>query len=222
MAISLATSSATSHHAAPQPAGEPIAADDPDFRPLPAMLERMAKRRSVPMRAFRDDPIPEPDIAAMLTLAARTPDHGRLVPWRFILVDGEARRTLGERLDALYATQKPDLEPTKKAIWADYMLRAPLTVILVSRADPQSKIPEWDQLLGAGAAGMNLELAAAALGYAAQWLLKWPGRDPEAAALCGALAGERIAGFIHLGRPAERVADRVRPDMSAIVTRWTG
>lgn len=211
-----------SHHAAPMPAGKAIAADDAALRPSAEMLHRMQTRRSVPMRAFREEAMASADIDTMLRLAARTPDHGRLVPWRFILVQGDGRHGLGEALDALYGRQKPDLDPAKKTIWADYMQRAPLTVILVSRIDPASKIPEWDQVLSAGAAGMNLIFAATALGYAAQWLLKWPGRDAEAAALCGALPGERIGGFLHIGRPLESPADRVRPDMAAIVTRWGG
>ncbi len=210
------------HHAAPAAAGDAIAPDALELARSDIMLAKLETRRSVPLRAFSDDPVEPADLEHMLALAARTPDHGRLVPWRFILVEGDARRIAGERLDALYAARNPDLAPSKADMWTLYLLRAPVTVILVSRIDPSSKIPAWDQELSAGAAGMNLVLAATALGYATQWLLKWPGRDSEAAAIFGVGAEERVAGFIHLGRQTEKPADRPRPVMAEIVTRWTG
>lgn len=186
------------------------------------MLAKLEQRRSVALRAFADAAIPAADLDRMLAIAARSPDHGRLVPWRFIVIEGEARRIAGQRFDALYQERHPGLPEGKLDMWTLYMLRAPVTVVLVSRTDPSSKIPEWDQMLSSGAVGMNLLAAAAALGYAAQWLLKWPGREAEAAALIGVGASERVAGFIHLGRQTEKPADRIRPDMASIVTRWTG
>ncbi len=210
------------HHAAPTEAGDAISLDALELATSEVMLAKLEARRSVPLRAFSAEPIASADLERMLAIAARTPDHGRLNPWRFILVEGEARRIAGERLDALYAARNPDLAPAKRDMWTLYLLRAPVTVILVSRIDPSSKIPVWDQELSAGAAGMNLILAGAALGYAAQWLLKWPGRDSEAAAIFGVGAGERVAGFIHLGRQSEKPADRPRPATAEIVTRWTG
>jgi nitroreductase len=174
------------------------------------------------MRAFDPAPIPPEHLTRILTIAARSPDHGRLAPWRFIVIEDEARRACGERFDALYASRNPERDPSKGSMWTLYMMRSPVTVVLVSRPDITSKIPEWDQVLGAGAVGMTLIHAASAYGYASQWLLKWPGRDAEAAAILGVQPDERVAGFIHLGRQTERPADRARPDMDAIVTRWTG
>ncbi|MBZ9937900.1 nitroreductase family protein [Mesorhizobium sp. BR1-1-16] len=210
------------HHGAPPLAAAPIEAGSLELTSSDVMLEKLETRRSVPLRSFADDTIPADDLERMLTIAARTPDHGRLVPWRFIIVAGPARQTAGERLDALYASRNPDLAPAKQDMWTLYMLRAPVTVILVSRADPAAKIPVWDQELSAGAAGMNLLAAASALGYAAQWLLKWPGRDSEAAAIFGVGMSERVAGFIHLGRQIEKPQDRPRPNLAEVVTRWTG
>ncbi|HWJ73684.1 MAG TPA: nitroreductase family protein [Kaistia sp.] len=210
------------HHGAPPLAAAPIEAGSLELTSSDVMLAKLETRRSVPLRSFADDAIPDDDLERMLTIAARTPDHGRLVPWRFITVTGPARQTAGERLDAIYASRNPDLAPAKQDMWTLYMLRAPVTVILVSRADPAAKIPVWDQELSAGAAGMNLLAAASALGYAAQWLLKWPGRDSEAAAIFGVGMSERVAGFIHLGRQIEKPQDRPRPDLAEVVTRWTG
>ncbi|MBS7546127.1 nitroreductase family protein [Ancylobacter oerskovii] len=196
---------------------------DPDFAPPPAlepMIERLAGRRSAPLRSL-GGPAPTPEeLDRLFELALRVPDHGRLTPWRFIVIEGEARAVLGSRLDALYARQNPELPPSKVDMWTLYLMRAPLTVVLVSRPDPAAKVPEWNQELSAGAAGMALTVAASALGLATQWLLKWPGRDPQAAALLGLGAGEKVAGFIHIGRPTVASPDRPRPDAAAVVTRW--
>ncbi|MFH3481030.1 nitroreductase [Xanthobacter sp. V4C-8] len=203
------------HGSAPSHDGTPLPTE-----PLPEALGLLEHRRSLPLRSLVG---PGPDGATldrMLTIAARVPDHGRLVPWRFIVLEGEARAVAGDRLDALYARQMGELPAEKAHMWRDYLLRAPVTVVLVSRPDPQAKIPVFNQLLSVGAAGMNLMLAAEALGFSALWLLKWPGRDADAAALLGVGAGEQVAGFFHIGRPAECVADRPRPALDQIVTRF--
>ncbi|MGU3496039.1 nitroreductase [Xanthobacteraceae bacterium A53D] len=194
-----------------------VAIDSPRFE---AALDLLETRRSLPLRSLV---APGPDAAElkrMLSIASRVPDHGRLVPWRFIVLAGDARAGAGRRLDALYKMQNPDLPDAKADMWTLYMQRAPVTVVLVSRPDPASKVPVFNQVLSAGAAGMALECAAVAMGYGVQWLLKWPGRDPHAAALLGVGPGEQVAGFIHIGSPAERVADRPRPDLAHIVSHW--
>lgn len=210
------------HHAHSAPATEGARTEEPLWiEPLEAMLERLEQRRSAPLRGLAaPGPTPE-ELQRLLHLAARVPDHGRLVPWRFIIVEGEARRALGQRLDALYARQNPELAPAKADMWTLYMLRAPLTIVLVSRPAPAAKVPEWNQVLSAGAAGMALTVAAAALGFASQWLLKWPGRDPEAAALAGVKPHERVAGFIHVGRPVAVSPDRARPPLEEVVSVWS-
>ncbi|MFK8251383.1 nitroreductase family protein [Ancylobacter terrae] len=206
------------HHdatAEPETPAEPLA-----IPACTAMLERLAARRSVPLRTLAG-PGPTPgELERMLTLATRVPDHGQLVPWRFILIEGEARRALGAKLDALYARQQPEMAAGKGDMWTLYLARAPLTIVLVSRPDPASKVPVWNQQLSAGAAGMALTVAASALGFATQWLLKWPGRDREAAALLGVGDGERVAGFIHVGRPTRTAPERPRPALARVVTRW--
>ncbi|WP_084539984.1 nitroreductase family protein [Azorhizobium doebereinerae] len=189
-------------------------------RRVEAALELLESRRSLPLRSLVEPGPDAGDLARILAVAARVPDHGRLVPWRFIVLAGAARAEAGERLDALYRRQNPDLPDAKADMWRLYLLRAPVTVVLVSRPDPAAKVPVFNQVLSAGAAGMALVSAATALGFGAQWLLKWPGRDPEAAALLGVGVGEQVAGFIHLGSPAERPEDRPRPDPAQVVTYW--
>ncbi|MFS8036517.1 nitroreductase [Xanthobacter sp. AM11] len=192
----------------------------PQAEPCPQALALLETRRSLPLRALVE-PGPSPaELDRMLAIAARVPDHGRLVPWRFIVLEGPARAVAGDRLDALYAVQSPGLPEEKAHMWRDYLLRAPVTVVVVSRPDPAAKVPRLNQVLSAGAACMNLVLAAGAMGFAALWLLKWPGRDPQAAALLGVGPGEEVAGFIHLGRPAARAEDRPRPSLDQVVTRW--
>ncbi|WP_245504514.1 nitroreductase family protein [Aquabacter spiritensis] len=201
--------------AAPSHDGTPI--------PVPVVPEAIAllrARRSLPLRSLVEPGPSDAEIDTLIALAARVPDHGRLVPWRFILLRGDARAAAGAELDALYLRQNPDLPAAKRDMWRAYLQRAPLTVIAVSRANPASKIPEFNQVLSAGAACMALIVAASALGYAAHWLLKWPGRDPQAAALLGVEAHERVAGFIHIGSPAEHVADRPRPSVGDVARDW--
>lgn len=191
-----------------------------DVAPSPEALALLERRRSLPLRALLGPGPTADELDRMLAVAARVPDHGRLVPWRFIVLEGTGREVAGDRLDALYAAQNLGLAADKAHMWRDYLLRAPVTVVAVSRTDPAAKIPELNQVLSAGAACMNLILAANALGYSALWLLKWPGRDPAAAALLGVAETERVAGFIHIGRPATQVEDRPRPKLADVVTRF--
>ena len=210
------------HHRHHHPEAAPPATAQAVEAPTSAeMLRLLAERRSLPLRSLVGPGPDEEELRRMLTLAARVPDHGRLVPWRFILFEGEACRAAGERLDAIYARQHSDQPAGKAGMWAGYMARAPLLVVVVSRPDPRSKVPEWNQVLSAGAVCMNLIAAATAMGFAAHWLLKWPARAPEASAVLGVGEDERVAGFMHIGRPAERPQDRPRPDLGRVVTRWT-
>jgi nitroreductase len=215
---------ATPHHHAPHHTAPPPGPSTEAPLMLPPATETLAlmqRRRSAPLRGLVEPGPTAEELRHMLSLAARVPDHGRLVPWRFIVVAGEGRAQLGARLDALYASQNPELPASKADMWTLYLKRAPVTVVLVARPDPAAKVPEWNQVLSVGAAGMALTLAASALGFATQWLLKWPGRDPQAAALVGARPGERIAGFIHIGRPVAIAEDRPRPALDDVVVAWT-
>jgi nitroreductase len=183
-------------------------------------LELMAARRSTPANALAE---PGPDAAELdriLTLAARVPDHGKLIPWRFIVIEGEARAELGRRLAGLMAQLEPDAPERRIAAQGACFSQSAVVVAVVSRAAPHVKIPEWEQQLSAGAVCMNLSLAANALGFGAQWLTGWAAYEPRAREIVGLSADERVAGFIHIGTPTERLTDRPRPDLAEIVTRW--
>ncbi|MCF3932932.1 nitroreductase [Acuticoccus sp. M5D2P5] len=181
------------------------------------MRDYLATRRSV-QAAFLTEPGPDTaTLHSMLTIAARVPDHGKLAPWRFIVFDGEARAAAGE---AIAKVAEETGNGADLAVERTRFTRAPLVVAVVSAAKPHPKIDEWEQVLSAGAVCLNLLHAAAAHGFAAQWLTEWIAYDKAAAAALGVGADERIAGFIHIGMPEIKPTDRDRPDLDAIVTHF--
>ncbi len=182
--------------------------------PSPEMLHRLATRRSAPAQALTG-PGPDPDqVTDILTLGARTPDHGKLTPWRFVVMGTETRAGIAERL-AVMATQK-GLPPKAVAVLAK-LTAAPTTVLVISTAAPGLK-PVWEQELSAGAVCMNIEHAASALGFASSWITDWYSYDAEAAALFGVTEGEKVAGFIHIGTAGEPLLERDRPDVTRLTT----
>ncbi|MEJ2625711.1 MAG: nitroreductase [Pseudolabrys sp.] len=171
---------------------------------MPDALALLKTRRSVkPMEL--NGPAPSADeIDTLITVAARVPDHGKLKPWRFIVFEGAA----------------PDATDDQMDFERKRLTRAPLVIAVVSRAGPHVKIPEWEQQLSAGAAAMNLVTAAHAMGFAASWITEWYAYDRAVLDKLGLAANERIAGFVHIGRPAKPPEDRDRPALSEIVTRF--
>ncbi len=181
-----------------------------------ALLKR---RRSAPP-AIMSGPGPTPEeLTTILTIASRVPDHGKLAPWRFVVFEGHARDHAGRVALDIRLEDEPDLEEAARAEERGRFTRAPLVVAVVSRAAPHVKIPEWEQVLSAGAACMNLIVAARALGFSATWLTGWPAYDARFRAAIGLAEHERVAGFIHIGK-AVAVEDRPRPPLSEIVTTF--
>jgi nitroreductase len=131
-----------------------------------------------------------------------------------------AGKAFGEALGRLYAEKYAQADPAKLDAERGVLARAPLVVAVASRAAPHPKIPEYEQLLSAGAVCMNLLTAAHAMGYAANWLTGWHAYDEDALRLLGVGPEERIAGFIHIGTASETPTDRPRPDVRSLVTRW--
>jgi nitroreductase len=187
---------------------------------MPDAVELLKTRRSVkPMELTAPGPSPA-ELDTLLTLASRVPDHGKLTPWRFIVFEGDARLAAGEKIAAIFRAQRPDAAPEQIAFERNRLARAPLVVSVVSRAGPHVKIPEWEQVLSAGAAAMSLVLAAHALGYAANWITEWYAYDRRVLDALGLAANEKIAGFVHIGTPVRPAEDRARPALSEIVTRY--
>jgi len=189
---------------------------------MPDALELLKTRRSFKATEL-SGPGPSPaEVNTLLTVASRVPDHGKLAPWRFIVFEGEARRAAGNAIAAAFQAKYPDAKPEHVAAERERLLRAPLVIAVVSRAAPHVKIPEWEQVLSAGAAAMNLVTAAHALGYGANWITEWYAYDRTALDALGLEPHERMAGFIHIGRPPGPPEDRPRPPLAEIATRFKG
>ncbi|MFD1330652.1 nitroreductase [Methylopila musalis] len=180
----------------------------------------LAARRSTPAVACAE-PGPSPEqLERILTIGARVPDHGKLAPWRFVVIEGEARARLDARLAEALKASDPEVSPGRLAQQAAMFSQSALVIGVVSRAAPHVKIPEWEQVLSAGAVCLNLVVAANALGFGAQWLTGWAAYAPEALAILGVGPQEKVAGFIHIGTPTQTLPDRPRPDLAEVVTRW--
>ncbi|OQP87956.1 nitroreductase [Rhizobium rhizosphaerae] len=186
-----------------------------------SLRDYLSTRRSIP--AFQlGEPGPSRDeVEEMLTLASRVPDHGKLAPWRFIVYRGAVRAELGERFLELALKSKPDLSEEMIKVERTRLTRAPTVIAVVSRAAPHVKIPEWEQVMSAGAVCLNLLMAANALGYSANWLSEWIAFDPAALDLLGVQPEEKVAGFIHIGTAQVPPFERPRPELKDIVT-WVG
>ena len=187
---------------------------------MPDALELLRTRRSSKPVELTGPAPSAAEIETLLTVASRVPDHGKLVPWRFIVFEGEARLAAGEAIVAAFRGKYPQADAEQVESERRRLARAPLVIAVVSRAAAHVKIPEWEQVLSAGAAAMNLVLAAHALGYAASWVTEWCAYDRGVLDALGLGANERIAGFIHIGRSSGPPADRPRPPLGEVATRF--
>jgi nitroreductase len=185
---------------------------------MPEAIDLLKTRRSVKPIDLQGPAPSAAEIATLLTVASRVPDHGRLTPWRFVLFEGDARLAAGEKIAEIFRTNRPDATADQIAFERNRLARAPLVVAVVSKAGPHVKIPEWEQVLSAGAAATNLVHAAYALGYAASWLTEWYAYDRAVCDAFGLSASERIAGFVHIGKAAKPPEDRERPKLASITT----
>lgn len=177
-------------------------------------------RRSI-SAPFLGEPGPdETQLDEILTIASRVPDHGKLTPWRFIVFRGQARFDASAKLARRFAELNPDADEKKLEDERNLLARAPLVVAVVSRAGPHMKIPEFEQLLSAGAAAMNLVHGAHALGFAAQWVTGWAAYDDEAGRILGLAPDERLVAIVHIGTATVPPVDRPRPPLADIVTEW--
>jgi nitroreductase len=168
--------------------------------------------------AFLTGPAPDAETLQMLLrLASRVPDHGKLAPWRFLVIAGAARERAGRLALELKLADNPALDAGAREAELTRFARAPLVIAIVSRAAPHVKIPEWEQVLSAGAAAMALTVAANALGFACAWLTEWCAYDSRFRDGLGLAAHERVAGFLHVGRASVAPEDRPRPPLADIV-----
>ena len=168
----------------------------------------------------RDLAAPGPDagqLESILAMAMRTPDHGKLAPWRFVVIDD--RDAFAALLDRAFRAERPGVGDDALAPVEQFARQAPVLVVALSSPQPDSPIPLWEQQLSAGAACMNLLHAAHALGFAGGWLTGWAAYSDMVRDAFGA-APERIAGFLFLGTPGAALSERPRPDPAQVVRHW--
>ena len=161
----------------------------------------------------------EAELAEILSIAARAPDHGKLSPWRFVVVGADQREALAALLARALPEHVPEANDAHFAKALEFAHQAPALVVLISAPVEGHKIPVWEQQLSCGAVGMNLLTATHALGYVGGWITGWAAYNERVrAAFCG--PGERIAGFLFLGSPGTPLEERPRPAPAALVRKW--
>jgi nitroreductase len=189
------------------------------FNDLTTPAALLATRRS---GKARDMVAPGPDAATLKTIlsaAMRVPDHGKLAPWRFVIVADDRRKALSDAMVAALQAEKPEAGRLETDAIRGFALQAPCLVIVLARPNAESHIPEWEQLLSVGAACGLLCVAAHAQGFVANWLTGWPAYSPGVVAAI-AEPGERIAGYVFIGTQARPLEERPRPDYEAVVRNW--
>lgn len=165
-------------------------------------------------------PGPTPDqLRAMLEAAIRVPDHGKLAPWRFVIVGADQRARLKDVIVRAYRKEKPETGRLEIEAMEQFALQAPTLVVALFTPAESSKIPYWEQELSAGAATMNLLHAASAMGFVGGWLTGWPAYNTDVRDAFGG-PNDRIAGFVFIGTPGKDLEERPRPDYATVVKNW--
>ena len=184
-----------------------------------SLLSLLETRRSGKPRELVGPGPPAQEMEQILTIAARTPDHGKLSPWRFVRVGQDQRDAFESVLLEALAEDNPKANEAHRQKEIDFAHYAGELVVLVSAPVQDHKIPVWEQELSCGAAGMNLLLAAHSIGYIAGWVTGWRAYSRQVnAAFCK--PGERIAGFIFIGHAERELEDRERPPLESVARSW--
>lgn len=191
------------------------------FNDLTSPIRMIETRRSGKPRDMVE---PGPDGAQLdriLAAAMRVPDHGKLAPWRFIVVGADKRGALARLLVAAYRAERPEAGRLELEALEQFARQSPVLVVAVSTPVADSKIPLWEQQLSAGAACVTMLHAAHALGFVGSWLTGWPAYSDTVKNAFGG-PGDRIAGFLFLGSPGRPLEERPRPDFATVVSHWQG
>ena len=184
------------------------------------LLHLLKTRRSVVARDMGHDGPDADQLNGILQAGLRVPDHGKLGPWRFIVFEGASRAQFGGVLEAAYlASGMPD-EDDRRQFERERFTRAPVVVAVISIVNPQSKIPEWEQILSSGAVCQNMLNAAASMGLAGQWLTEWYAYDDMVRQALRLDDNERVAGFMYFGSVGRTPNERVRPALEDKVSHW--
>jgi nitroreductase len=188
----------------------------------PDAMDLLLRRRSTSAKTMGT---PGPDAAQLrliLQAASRVPDHGKLFPWRFLVIEGDARARLGEVLESALVARNANVSESLKRFERARFLRAPVVVAVISSLKTEKPIPEWEQTLSAGAVCQTLLVAAAASGFGANWLTEWCAYDEIVTRALGLGDSEKVAGFVYIGTASAPLEERERPVLDEIVSHWTG
>ena len=167
------------------------------------------------------EPGPSPEsLSTILGSALRVPDHGKLGPWRLVVFEHEDRAAFGDILAARWQALNPNANEAQIRFEQNRFMRAPTVVAVISERQAGHKIPEWEQILSAGAVCQNLLVAASLAGFAAQWLTEWYTYDEHIQSLFNIGEHEDIAGFVYLGSAERKPDERARPDNGTRIQRW--
>ncbi len=186
------------------------------------IIDFMQKRNSAPIQELREPAPGDDEIATMIRIATRVPDHGRLAPWRFILYRGRAREEIGEKLAELAEKREGPLTEARRNQELTRFSRAPLVIGVISSPKENPKIPQWEMFLSGGMAAMNLMIAANALGYGANMITNWYSDVEEGRRILGLAPHERVVGFVHIGSYVGPAPERPRPDAAALYADYAG
>jgi nitroreductase len=182
-------------------------------------LENLMSRRSPAKLA---EPAPSPEaLSRAMAAAVRAPDHGKLKPWRFVVIDSDARGAFGDVMARCLKRQRPEADEEMLTREREKAFRAPAIVVAVARIQPQHpKIPEVEQLLSAGAAAQNFWLALHAQGYGAMWKTGAPAYDAQVKRELGLAETDQIVGFMYVGSVAQPAMEMKRAEPEGFVERW--
>ena len=184
-------------------------------------LELLMLRRSLTVKDMIHPGPSEEQLKQILEIGSRVPDHKKQVPWRFLTFEKNTRGKFGKILRLTFAKNNPRTNEKILDFEENRFLRAPLIIAVISTADKDNpKVPEWEQILTAGAVCQNILIASNAMGYASQWLTEWYAYDNVVLRKLNLNPNERIAGFIYIGTASKQPKERGRPDLANLVKKW--
>lgn len=188
---------------------------------MTTLFDHLLTRRSVAPAMLQEPGPDEATLRMILTAACRVPDHGKLAPWRILLFRGIARSKMGDILAETYARANPDASEKQIEFERERLTRAPVVACVISSPKESPKVPEWEQLLSAGAVCLNMLHAVRAAGFGASWLTEWYAYDKAVGAALGLSEKERVAGFMFIGTAPSVPPDRPRPELGDIAHDWS-
>ncbi|MEO0412162.1 MAG: nitroreductase [Pseudomonadota bacterium] len=189
------------------------------FNDLSTTMSLLKTRRSGKSKTMTGPGPSAAQLEDILSIGLRVPDHGKIAPWRFVVIEGADQQRFSAGLVSLYKAEKPSAPGLEIQAIADFPTAAPTLVAVLSRVNHERTIPAWEQELSAGAACQNMLIAAHAMGFHGQWLTGWPAYGEGVVDLLGGQAGDKIAGYLFFGSVEGPLKERPRPDLGAVSWR---